>query len=87
MNTSHPVTPFNCGCPLRDHTPSPAIHPELSKVNIDGSLISGMIAPINGDAQNEDVYNRKSFLKLNKLIESTPAASPAAGGASDGGDS
>jgi hypothetical protein len=42
-----------------------------------------MINVTNGDTPKADVYNRKSFLELNSLIESNQAAPRAARSASD----
>ena len=78
----HPINSVTQAQPLSLRQTEIPIHPNLKDVNcgLHTSLTCGMIAPINGDSNNEGVYNRKSFLRLNKLIESTQAAAPAAAG-------
>jgi hypothetical protein len=88
MNPSpfHPVTQFNCGQPLRGQVPSP-IHPHLHDVGISlhAHEVCGIVDPISGDNIREESNNQKPLLGLispTQLIESNPAASPAAGSAS-----
>ena len=74
MNVSHRVTQFNCGQPLRDHTPSEPIHPYLHEVNIDASLIRGMIKSTSGDNKDGAIKEGEEFLPLTQstqLIESS----------------
>ena len=76
----HPINSITRAQPLSLRQTEVPIHPNLKDVNcgLHTSLTCGIIDSITGDTQNEDVYNRKSFLRLNKLIESNPAAAPAA---------
>ena len=79
MNVSHRVTQFNCGQPLRDHTPSEPIHPYLHEVNIDASLIRGMIKSTSGDNKDGAIKEGEEFLPLTQstqLIESLDKSAP-----------
>ena len=84
LPSPHPINSITQAQPLSLRQTEVPIHPNLKDVNcgLHADEVCGMIDPITGDTNNEDVYNRKSFLSLNKLIESSPVASPAAGNAS-----
>jgi hypothetical protein len=59
------------GQPLRDHRPAPPVCPHLSEVNIDTSLIRGMINSANGDTSNGTINGGKEILQSIELIESS----------------
>ena len=87
-----PIDSIHSGQPLRDRRPAELVHPFLRdvKFTLHAHEVCGIVDGTKADVNSASDNNRKKFLPLtqsNKLIESTPAASPAAGGASDGGDS
>jgi hypothetical protein len=82
---SRHVTPHNCGQPLQDRRPDTLVHPFLSdvKLTLHAHEICGIVDAIGTDTVSASDNNRKKFLQSNRLIESNPAASPAAGNASE----
>jgi hypothetical protein len=88
----HPINSITQAQPLSLRQTEIPIHPNLKDVygSLHASDVCGIVASTTGDKIQGRSNNQKSLLGLiesTKLIESIPAASPAAGNASEGGAS